>query len=321
MCKGHFTIQGVFYASSLMLCVFLHSCKKDEGSPINGTQIIEKVVYQPYFNGNPDERSFITQFFYNGDKTSIIQQYAVNRVNGKDTVVLQEIKIEYPAADLIRLKYADDIPGSTDDLLLYQELLLDSERLIQKSAIQYRRFPIGLYQEFREYIYDSMGMLKQSVAKNSLITENQSDGFKDMTYINSELVSCKTFPPDTVGIPYFSNNNLTYRLSYYPETEFNVNPQIAGVINTLSMPFHCLDISVRFGFPNIYLQNGQTSSLVKELMVDGTTSSPLLENTTSQYTYEKDSRGRIIKIKCYLTDLPRGKSNELTFEMEFLYKN
>jgi hypothetical protein len=96
---------------------------------------------------------------------------------------------------------------------------------------------------------------------------------------------------------------------------------MAGIINSLSMPFHSLDISLRFGFPDIYLQSGQTSSLVKELKVDGTTSSPLIENTTTRYVYEKDSKGRISRIKSYLTDPPRGKSNELSFEMEFYCKH
>lgn len=297
------------------------SCNKDNSTPIDEAQIIEKVVYQPYFNGNPDENTFITQFTYAGQQVDFIRQFSVKRVSNIDTVVLNEVQVEYPSSGLIRLKFADDDPGSSDDQLLYQELLLDNNRRIVKSTVQYRRFPIGLYQEFREYLYNSIGDLNQSVAKNSLIPENQSDGYKDMMYLNNALSSCKTFPTDTTDIPYFSSNDLTYQLSYYSNEEISTQPLMAGIINSLSMPFHCLDISLRFGFPDIYLQSGQTSSLVKKLKVDGTTSSPLLENTTSIYVYERDSRGRISGLKCYLTDPPRGKSNELSFEMAFYYKH
>lgn len=304
----------------LLLFVGLLSCNKDDDTPLDETPIVEKVVYQPYFNGNPDANAFITQFTYKDQQVDFIKQFSVKRVSYIDTVVLNEIKVEYPSAGLIRLKFADDDPGSSDDQLLNQELLLDNERRIVKSTVQYRRFPIGLYQEFREYLYNSFGDLKQSVAKNSLITDNQSDGYKDMTYLNNALSSCKTFPTDTAGITYFSSNNLTYQLSYYSNGEISTHPSMAGIINSLSMPFHCLDISLRFGFPDIYLQSGQTTSLVKELKVDGTTSSPLIENTTSRYEYEKDNRGRISRLKCFLTDPPRGKNNELAFEMEFTYK-
>jgi len=307
------------YFILFLSAVFL-SCNKDDDTSGDPQYIVEKVIFQPYFNGNPDVNAFVTQFTYTGQEVGFIKRFSVNSANNSDTVVISEIIVEYPSAELIRLKFADDNPGSSDDQLLFQELLLDNDRRIVKSSIQYRRFPIGLYQEFREYLYNSSGDLKQSVARNNLIPENQSDGFKDMAYRNNTLTSCKTFPNDTVGIPYFSSNDLTYQLSYYSTGEISTQPLIAGIINSLSMPFHCLDISVRFGFQNIYLQKGQTSSLVKELKVDGTTSSPFIENTTTTYVYEIDSRGRVSKLKCYLTDPPRGKNNELSFEMAFIYK-
>jgi hypothetical protein len=320
MSKAPFTIPNVIYVSFLVFCGFILSCNKDDDTPSDAQYIVEKVIFQPYFNGNPDVNTFVTQFTYTGQEVGFIKQFSVKRANNSDTVVLNEIIVEYPSAELILLKFACNNPGSSNDQLLSQELLLDNDRRIVKSSVRYRRFPIGLYQEFREYLYNSSGDLKQSVARNNLIPENQSDGFKDMAYLNNTLTSCKTFPNDTAGIPYFSSNDLTYQLSYYSNGEMSTQPLMAGIINSLSMPFHCLDISVRFGFQNIYLHKGQTSSLVKELKVDGTTSSPLIENTTSTYVYEKDSRGRVSKLKCYLTDPPRGKSNELSFEMAFIYK-
>jgi hypothetical protein len=190
------------------------SCNKEEGTPLEETPIVEKVVYQPYFNGNPDVNAFVTQFTYTAQQVDFIKQFSVKRVSNSDTVVLNEIKVEYPSAGLIRLKFADDDPGNSEDQLLYQELLLDNDRRIIQSTVQYRRFPIGLYQEFREYLYNSVGDMQQSVAKNSLIPENQSEGFKDMYYLNNALILCKTFPTDTTGIPYFSSNDLTYQLSY-----------------------------------------------------------------------------------------------------------